>query len=81
MSWFDDWFNDFIKDFRLKWQKNANKIINEAEEICVKEAIEELDKTFPGLPSAKIEAFIRHNYWKGMDYVKDKFDADWIKDT
>jgi len=85
MSFFDDIFKDLIKGvvkrLRLEWQKVANQIINEAEEVCVKEAIDELNEKFPGLPPVLVEEFIRKNFWKGMDYVKDKFDAEWIKDT
>ena len=85
MTWieniFKDLFKSAVKRLRLEWQTMANVIINEAEEICVTEAIEELNKTLPGLPADKVEAFIRKNYWKGMDYVKDKFDAAWIQDT
>lgn len=81
MSWFETIFKKFVKELRLEWQKLANNIINEAEEKCVKEAVDELNELMPGLPSDKVEAFIRKNYWKGMNYVKDKFDAEWIKDT
>ena len=85
MSWFDDIFKDvfgsMVKRLRLEWQKIANKLINEAEDKCVEEAISELNDVFPGLPADKVEAFIRKNYWKGMNYVKDKWDAEWIQDT
>ena len=85
MDWFEDIFKDVfksvVKRLRLEWQKTANTVINEAEEICVIEAIKELNEILPGLPADKVEAFIRKNYWKGMDYVKDKFDAAWIQDT
>ena len=85
MSWFDDIFKDLIKGvvkrLRLEWQKTATIIVNEAEEVCVKEAIQELNERFPGLPAPIGEDFIRKNFWKGMNYVQKKFDAEWLIDT
>lgn len=77
----DSWFDDLIKEFRKGLQREANEFINEAEEALVKEVTTEVHKHFPDIPDAVLDKLARQLYWKVWDGVKERFDADWIKDT
>ena len=75
---------EVIKKFRLKWQEKANEWLNEAEDAVRDEGIQMLRDHFPefgDVPDAKIEQLVKRIMWLPLNYIKEKYNADWLEDT
>lgn len=76
----EDLFKEFVKAVRLAMQAELNELINEAEDELVKEAVEAAGEQLKAIPAPVIEMFAKKLYWKAWEYVKDKYDVEWIED-
>lgn len=84
LAWFKIFGNAIIKQIRLKWQEKANYYINEAENVTAKAGVELMHEYLPelaGVSDVKLEQLVRKLYWKPLNYIKEKWDADWLIDT
>ena len=76
-----DAFKAKVKELRLKWQADANSIINAAEEKLVKAMVDDAKALLPMVPSSEVEKFARKNYWIAWNEVEKLMDIQWIEDT
>jgi len=76
-----DVFKAKVKELRLMWQKEANEIINTAEEELVAVMVADAKLLLPAIPSSEVEKFVRKHYWATWNKVEAAFDIEWIEDT